>query len=80
MAQTLEKLTQQALELSAEDRVVLAERLLLTIDESHDTSLIDDATLVELERRRRELCDGTVRGIPAEEALRQARAAIKRPE
>ncbi len=76
MPSDLKVLTEQALRLPADDRVVLAESLLLTIDEKHD-QLVEEATLVELERRLRELEEGKVKGIPAEEVFKKVREALK---
>lgn len=77
MPDGLKELTEQALRLPPDERVVLAESLLLTIDEAHDR-LVDEATIAELERRLRDLREGKVKAIPAEQALREVREAIKR--
>jgi putative addiction module component (TIGR02574 family) len=77
MPYTLTQLTEEALRLTPDDRVFLAESLLLTIDEAHDRS-VDEATMAELERRLRELRDGTVVGIPADQAIREIREKLKR--
>jgi len=77
MPDGLKELTEQALRLPPDERVVLAESLLLTIDEAHDR-LVDEATIAELERRLRDLREGKVNAIPAEQALREVREAIKR--
>jgi len=77
MPDGLKELTEQALRLPPDERVVLAESLLLTIDEAHDR-LVDEATIAELERRLRDLREGKVKAIPVEQALREVREAIKR--
>ena len=77
MPDGLKELTEQALRLPPDERVVLAESLLLTIDEAHD-QLVDEATIAELERRLRDLREGKVKAIPVEQALREVREAIKR--
>lgn len=76
MSQGLKELTEQALRLPADERVVLAESLLLTIDEKHDR-LVDEAIMAELERRLQDLREGKMKGIPAEEAFRRIREKLK---
>jgi putative addiction module component (TIGR02574 family) len=77
MPHDLKELTEEALRLPPEERVVLAESLLLTIDEKHDQS-VDEATMAELERRLADFREGKVVGIPAEEAFRRIRETLKR--
>ena len=72
----LKELTQEALALPLEERVALAESLLLTVPESEPV-WVDPAVMEVAERRLRELESGQVRGIPAEEVLSRARAAIR---
>ena len=76
MSKGLKELTEKALRLPADERVVLAESLLLTIDEEHDR-LVDEAIMAELERRLQDLGEGKVKGIPAEEAFRRIREKLK---
>jgi putative addiction module component (TIGR02574 family) len=73
----LKGLTEQALKLPPHDRIVLAESLLLTVDDSDDPAF-DEATMANLERRLREMREGTVEKIPVEEALEEVRDALKR--
>ena len=77
MAQSLKELTEEALRLPADERVVLAESLLLTIDEEHDR-LVDEAIVKELERRLQDFREGKVKGIPAKEAFRQIREKLNK--
>jgi len=77
MSQTLSQLTEEALKLPPDDRVFLAESLLLTIDEGHDWS-VDEATMAELERRLRDFREGRVVGVPVDQALGEIREALKR--
>ena len=77
MPADLKDLTEQALRLPPDERVVLAESLLLTIDESNEMAL-DDATMQKLHRRLQELRDGTVTGIPVEQALTEVREKLNR--
>ena len=76
MPQGLKELTEEALRLPPEERVVLAESLLLTIDEKHDR-LVDEGIMAELERRLQDFREGKVKGIPAEEAFRRIREQLK---
>jgi putative addiction module component (TIGR02574 family) len=76
MAQGLKEITEEALRLPADERVVLAESLLLTIDEKHDL-LVDESITAELERRLEDFRDGKVTGIPADEAFRRIRETLK---
>lgn len=76
MSSDLKELTERAMQLPPDDRVVLAESLLLTIDEAHDRS-VDEATMAMLERRLRDFDEGKVKGIPAEQVFRQLRETLK---
>lgn len=76
MLQGLKELTEQALRLPPDERVVLAESLLLTIEENDDL-LVDESIMAELERRLQDFRDGKVTGIPAEEAFRRIRETLK---
>ena len=76
MVHGLKEITEEALRLPADERVVLAESLLLTIDEAHD-QLVDEATLAELERRLRDFRDGKVKGLPAQEVFQRIREKLK---
>ena len=77
MPADLKGLTEQALKLPPHDRIVLAESLLLTVNDS-DNPAFDEATMANLERRLREMRDGTVEKIPVEQALKEVRDALKR--
>jgi len=76
MPHGLKELTEEALRLPSNERVILAESLLLTIGEKHD-AIVDEATIAELERRLADFREGKVVGIPAEQALKEIRDAIK---
>lgn len=76
MGHDLHEITEEALRLPPEDRVFLAESLLLTIDESSEPKM-DAATVAKLEGRLSDLRAGKVIGIPTEQALRQAREVIR---
>lgn len=73
MAITVETLYQQALELSEDNRVDLAERLLESVDP--DPTVIEAQSRVAHERLA-ELESGKVAPIPGPEALRKARESI----
>ena len=76
MPQGLKEITEEALRLPPDERVVLAESLLLTIDENHD-GVVDEATIVELERRLSDFREGKVKGLPAEEVFRRIKETLK---
>lgn len=57
----------EALKLTREDRAELAHRLLHSLEDDADDVDAADEWDRELERRARELLDGTVKGIPLEE-------------
>jgi putative addiction module component (TIGR02574 family) len=76
MPQGLKELTEEALRLPPDDRVLLAESLLLTIDEDHNR-IVDEAIMKELERRLQDFREGKVKGVPADEAFRRIRETLK---
>ena len=77
MSINLDQLTADAMKLPLRDRVQLAQRLVLTIDDEIES---DTETLcfAEAERRLAELRGGKVKGIESEDAFRTAREALKR--
>jgi putative addiction module component (TIGR02574 family) len=64
----------QALELTAEERAQLADRLITSLFEDRE---IEEAWSAEVERRIEEVESGRATLIPAAEAISRARAAIK---
>jgi putative addiction module component (TIGR02574 family) len=74
MASQLENLTTEALKLTPEDRVQLAERLLASVFADKD---IEDAWAEEIERRIQAIEEGRSQLVPAKDAIARARAAIK---
>ena len=72
MPVSLEQLTTDALSLSPEERIQLAERLWESVDPSDDVPL-SEAWMTEIQRRRQEIMDGTVETIPAEEFFAEMR-------
>jgi hypothetical protein len=65
-----------ALRLPEEKRAELAQKLLLSLDALSEEEIADD-WLLEAYRRARELDDGTVQPIPAEEVRRKAQALLR---
>ncbi|MCH2518893.1 MAG: addiction module protein [Dehalococcoidia bacterium] len=71
--QTIER---EALLLPQEDRAKLAQKLLLSLDTLSDEES-KQAWLVEADRRARELDNGNVQPISAEEVRRKARSLLR---
>ena len=71
--QTIER---EALLLPQEDRAKLAQKLLLSLDTLSEEES-KQAWLVEAERRARELDNGNVQPISAEEVRRKARSLLR---
>jgi putative addiction module component (TIGR02574 family) len=74
MSADLKTIEAQALELTAEERAQLADRLLASLFEDHDIETAWDA---EVERRIEEIEAGRSKLIPLAESLERARTAIK---
>ena len=74
MTSSIVELESQALKLTPEERVSLADRLLASVSADDD---VDDAWSQEAERRLAELEDGTVAAVPLEAAIARARGAIR---
>jgi putative addiction module component (TIGR02574 family) len=74
LSDELELVEAQALKLSAEERVRLADRLIASL---FDDSEVEEAWAVEVERRIQEIESGRAQLVPASEAIARARAAIK---
>ena len=72
-SKTLQK---AALNLPADERAALAQKLLLSLDEPSDAEL-EQTWLAEAARRARELDRGEVQAIPAEEVRRKARSLLR---
>jgi putative addiction module component (TIGR02574 family) len=67
---------QEALRLPPEERAKLAQKLLLSLEALSEVEL-DQAWLVEADRRARELDRGKLQPVPAEEVRRKARALLR---
>lgn len=72
----LKELENEALQLSDEERAELAQKLLLSLESLSVAEMAED-WMAEAQRRARELDQGTVQPIPAEEVRRKARALLR---
>jgi len=72
----LKQIEDVALHLSEEERAELAQKLLLSLDTPSQNEIEED-WLVEAHRRARELDEGVVQPIPAEEVRRKAQALLR---
>lgn len=72
----LKQIEDEALHLSEVERSVLAQKLLLSLD-APTVEEIEQDWLVEAHRRARELDEGIVQPIPAEEVRKKARALLR---
>ncbi len=74
MSPQFEILEAEVLKLVPAERALLAEHIIASLDEDNE---IESAWAVEVERRVAEIESGTVVGMPFEEVIAQARAALK---
>ncbi|MBI3345476.1 MAG: addiction module protein [Gammaproteobacteria bacterium] len=72
----LKQIEDEALHLSENERAELAQKLLLSLDAPSENEIAED-WLVEAKRRARELDEGTVQPVPAEEVRRKAQALLR---
>jgi len=72
----LNQIEAEALNLSGEERAELAQKLLLSLDTSSEEEIAED-WLMEAQRRARELDEGIVQPVPAEEVRRKAQALLR---
>jgi len=72
MSRSYDKVLEEAMALPIEERGHLAEEL-------YDSTLTDEERALEeeWERRAEELISGKVKGIPADEVIEEARAALR---
>ena len=77
MAKTVEDIENEIRSLSTDDRMHLLRDLIADLDGPMDKD-VEKAWLDEAERRYKELKEGEVELIPAEEVFSQARARLKR--
>jgi putative addiction module component (TIGR02574 family) len=72
-----EEIMNAALALPPDERVLLAEHLMGSID-AEDQKRIDALWAEEAERRNKEIEDGIVKAIPGEEVMSRLRSRYKR--
>ncbi|MCZ6775400.1 MAG: addiction module protein [Ignavibacteria bacterium] len=72
----LNQIEAEALNLSGEERAELAQKLLLSLDTPSEEEIAED-WLMEAQRRARELDEGVVQPVPAEEVRRKAQALLR---
>lgn len=72
----LKQIEDDILHLSEEERAELAQKLLLSLDSPSEREIAED-WLVEAQRRARELDEGIVEPVPAEEVRRKAQALLR---
>lgn len=77
MSTTTEKVCIEALSLPRDARAEIAHRLLVSLENEDFSDDVSDAWRTEIERRRRDFREGKANPVSAEEALRQAEAAIE---
>jgi len=76
MPATVTELTEQALELSENERAELAHRLLLSLEEVKEDG-VEEAWDEEIARRVERIKNGTAKGRPAEDVLKDLRARLQ---
>ena len=72
----LREIQDEALHLPENERAELVQKLLLSLDTPSDDEMAEN-WLVEAQRRARDLDDGIVQPVPAEEVRRKARALLR---
>lgn len=73
----LERLMLELLGLPKSTRAMLAERLMASLEETETSPEILEKWIAVAERRGKELAEGKVQGIPAEEVFRRARERLR---
>lgn len=77
MSLTLEQLTEEAMQLPAESRVLLADKLVESLD-SEQPDQIRQLWATEAIRRRDEIRSGQVHPVPGEQVLEEVRRLVGR--
>lgn len=72
----LTDVTDQALALPAEERIILAQRVWDSV-EHFANSEVEKAWMQEVDRRWREIEEGKVQCLPAEQVMKQARERLR---
>jgi putative addiction module component (TIGR02574 family) len=75
MPMTIDQLAQEALTLPSEQRALLADRLVESLDAA-EVNRLDRLWAAEARRRRDEVRQGRVQTIPGDEALAQVRRSL----
>ena len=75
MSNKLKEAVATAMELTLKERALLAGKLLLSLDEPSEDE-VEQLWIAESERRLEEFRSGSVKGIPADEVFRRAKADI----
>lgn len=76
MSTTTEKVCIEALSLPRDARAEIAHRLLVSLENEDFADDISESWRKEIDRRRQDFRDGKANAVSADEALRQAHAAI----
>jgi putative addiction module component (TIGR02574 family) len=77
MSTTAEKVCVDALSLPRQARAEIAHRLLVSLEDEDVMDDVGEAWREEIERRRQDFREGRAKSVTAEEAMRQAQAAIE---
>jgi putative addiction module component (TIGR02574 family) len=77
MGSLLTELTDQALNLPLSERAILAQRLWESLDDFIDPD-IEEAWIVEAEKRWQEIEQGKVECIPVEEVMNRVRSSLRK--
>lgn len=72
----LKQIEDEVLHLSKEERAKLAQKLLMSLDLLSEGEIAED-WLIEAQRRARDLDEGIVQPVPAEEVRRKAQALLR---
>jgi len=72
----LKQLESEALHLSETERAELAQKLILSLDAAKEQDL-DEEWLLEAQNRAKELDEGSVQPIPADEVRKKAQALLR---
>lgn len=74
----IEDVTEAALSLPKDDRAILANRLIESLDRAPDTDTISDAWKKEIRRRLDEINSGAVELLDGSAGLKRVREAVRR--
>lgn len=77
MSTITDKVCIEALSLPRDARVEIAHRLLVSLENEEFSDDVSEAWRKEIDRRRQDFREGRANSVSAEEAMRQAQAAIE---